>query len=340
MDRPQLMQLPTTGATWDRVLADASRDHGSANIADQDSNHDVYTLAAALACVRANEHCAKARRGVLDAIGTEEGARWLAVGRNLGSYVIAADLLDLRGDGVVDSEGTRVQEWIAGWLTKRLADNHTSTLRAFAPFQSGTNAGAQEGFAYAAVAAYLGDRTALDRAWEAFRVYACDATAPDRGQISLNAAVKDGWAHDGRQPCAVNPAGSRKTVPGGLPGAGGTYRIDGALIGDMRRGGVYQWKPAFTSLPWVGLEGFVPAALILHRAGYPAFEVADRAVLRAHDYLWELRRTTGETRWFDGTRDREIVHLVNVVYGASYPVNDVAGAGRTIGYTTWTHSTR
>ncbi|MGE0160384.1 MAG: fibronectin type III domain-containing protein [Gemmatimonadales bacterium] len=339
LDHAQLMQRPTSGSAWSRVLADAARDPGRANIADQDSNHDVYTLAAALACARDGQHCAKARQGVLDAIGTEAGARWLAVGRNLGAYVIAADILDLRRDGVPNSDGSRVQAWMESWLTKRLLDNNTSVLRTIEPFHASANAAAQEGFVFAAVAAYLDDRAALERVWNAFRTYACDPAAPDDEHIYLDPPVRDGWTHDSQRPCAVNPAGTRKTVAGGLPGAGGTYRIDGALVGDMRRGGVFQWKPGYTSYPWVGLEGFVPAAVILERAGYPAFQIADKAVLRTHEYLWQLRNATGETRWFDGTRAREIVHLVNVVYHASFPVNDVTGGGRTVGYTAWTHPT-
>jgi hypothetical protein len=337
VDPAQLMRRPTSGLAWERMLADAGRDHGRANIADQDSNHDVYTLAAAFVCVRDGRHCDKARQGVLDAIGTESGARWLAVGRNLGAYVIAADVLNMRADGVPDSDGTRVHEWIESWLGKELLENHSSELRAIQPFHSGNNAAVQEGFAFVAVAAYLRRGAALDRAWKAFRAFVCDAGAPDTEQIDLEPAVEDGWAHDVRRPCAVNPSGARKTVPVGLRGAGGTYSVDGALVGDMRRGGVYQWRPAYTSLPWVGLEGLVPAAVILSRAGYPAFEVADRAILRAHEYLWHLRRTTGDPRWFDGTRAREIVHLVNAYYRTSYPVNDVTGGGRTVGYTAWTH---
>jgi hypothetical protein len=100
---------------------------------------------------------------------------------------------------------------------------------------------------------------------------------------------------------------------------------------------VFQWNPVYTSYPWVGLEGMIPAAVVLDRAGYPAFDVADRAVLRTHEFLWELRTSTGDTRWFDGTRSREIVHLVNAAYHTSFPVNDVTGGGRTVGYTAWTH---
>lgn len=336
--REELLQLPTSGAAWDRLLADAGGSPGKADISNQDSNHDVYTLAAALVCVRIGENCDKARRGVLDAIGTEEGGRWLAVGRNLASYVIAADLLGLRADGSLTSAGTRVQEWIESWLTLRLSDNNDwSLLRQFGPFHSSANAAAQEGFAYAAVAAYLGDSRALERAWDAFRTFACDPTGPDRESIYLDPPVRDGWTHDEQAPCAVNPAGTTKRVPSGLPGAGSVRRVDGALVGDMRRGGAFQWEPGYTQYVWVGLEGFVPAAVILERAGYPAFEVADRAVLRTHEYLWHLRSQTGDARWFDGDRAREIVHLVNARYGTSFPVNRATGRGRTVGYTDWTH---
>lgn len=334
----EIAALPTSGAAWDRMVTDAGRDWGSADISNQDSHHDVYTLAGALVCARTGEYCAKARQGVLDAIGTEDDARWLAVGRNLGAYVIAADVLGLRADGTPDSPGTRVEEWMEGWLTKQLKDNNDgTTLRRFGPFHSGANAAAQEGFVYAAVAAYLRDDWALQRAWDAFRTFACDPGAPDREGISLGHAVRDGWAHDDASPCAVNPAGTTKEVPEGSPGAGTVHRIDGALVGDMKRGGTYQWAPGYTSYPWVGLEGFVPAAVVLTRAGHPAFEVGDRAVLRAHEYLWYLRTETGDERWFDGMRARQIVHLVNVVYGTSFPVDDVTGYGRTVGYTDWTH---
>src|SRR5690606_36540119 len=105
MDRYQLMSLPTSGPAWERVVADAERASESAEIADADSDHDVHTMAAALVCVRTQDLCDLARDAVVDAIGTERGGRWLAVGRNLGAYVIAADLLDLRADDDPRSAG-------------------------------------------------------------------------------------------------------------------------------------------------------------------------------------------------------------------------------------------
>jgi len=336
-----LRHLPTTGAAWDRLLADAEADPVTADVADQDSGQDVATLAAALVCARTNspQLCDKARAGVVSAIGTERGGRWLAVGRNLTAYVIAADVMGLRADGDPESAGTRVETWIRGFETERLADNNTGEPIPVIPFASGSNASAQEGAAYVAVAAYLGDRAALERAWDAFRTYLCDPSAPDRERIDLHRGVEAGWAYDDRHPCAVDPAGAAKRVPPGRPGAGQLVQLDGAIINDMARGGDLAWPPGTTQYPWVGLEGLVPAAVMLDRAGYPALTVADGAVLRAVRYLRDLELSTGSGTWFRERRCNEIIQLVNVAYGVHFSVDLPAGGGRTVGYTDWTHAT-
>jgi hypothetical protein len=271
----------------------------------------------------------KARAGVLNAIGTESGARWLAVGRNLAGYVIAADLLGLRADGRSRSEGSRVQAWIASFLTRTLRHNNGDgqiPIRETA-WASGSNASAQEGFVHAAVAAYLGDRAELAWAWDRFRAFACDPARPGGIPLRLSGGVEEGWAHDRHRPCAVNPEGAVREG----------FRIDGAIINDMARGGRFQRPPRYTQYPWVGLQGFVPAALVLHRAGFPAFSVADEAVRRSVDYLWYLRQRTGDEDWFDGRRASEVVHLTNVAYATAYPVHTPVGPGRTVGFTDWTH---
>jgi hypothetical protein len=330
-----------SGTAWTALVNDANRDPGTANVADQDSHHDTYTLAAALVYARTGQstYYAKAKKGILGAIGTEynSGSRWLAISRNLTAYIVSADLLGLRADGNATSDGTKVENWIRSFLTKKLPDNNSSTLRLMRPFGGGSNAEAQEGMCYSAIGAYIHDATTLARAWDAFRTYACDPSAPDRENIDLSKGVAYGWAYDSVHPCAVNPLGTKKIVPSGLPGAGKTERIDGSIINDMRRGGYYQWTPGFTQYPWTGLAGFVPAAVILQRAGYPAFAVADRAVLRSIDYLWWLHSAASYSAWFDGTRGSEVVQLVNHYYGTSYPARKPVAVGHTMGYTDFTH---
>ena len=340
--RDTLSALPDTGAAWTVLRRDAARIPDAAAIADQHSTHDTYTVAAALVCARTGEYCDKAKAQLADAMGSEAGADWLAVGRNLGAYVIAADVMGLRADGNASSLGTRVQTWIASFLTRTdINANRGESMsggRPIAPFASGSNAAAQEGFVHAAVAAYLGDRAALDRSWTAIRAYLCDPTARGTQPIDLRRGVESGWAHDDAAPCAINPKGASKVVPRGRQGAGQRYRIDGAIINDMRRGGDFQWPPGYTQYPWVGIEGLVPAAAILQRQGYPAFDAADRAILRALEFLWYVRERTAQEKWFDGSRAAETVFLVNRVYGMSFPVATPVGAGRLVGYTDWTHA--
>jgi hypothetical protein len=105
----------------------------------------------------------------------------------------------------------------------------------------------------------------------------------------------------------------------------------------MARGSNFRCSPQHTQYPWVGLEGAVPAAVVLGRAGYPSWTVANRALFRAYDYLWYLRQQTGRDAWFDGTRSRDTIVLVNRAYGSSFPVSLPVGAGRTVGFTDWTH---
>ena len=55
-------------------------------------------LATALVAARTDSNKLRARTaaGIMDAIGTERGGRTLALARGLVSYVVAADLIDLR----------------------------------------------------------------------------------------------------------------------------------------------------------------------------------------------------------------------------------------------------
>ena len=367
----EIAQLPTSGPAWETVLESAESDWGEANVADQDSGHDIYTMSGALVCARTGEYCTKTVHELKEAIGTEDGkrSRWLAVGRNMTAYTIAADILRAKG-ALTGQDLEDVNNWLGGFLTRTLPHNNTGEPQEFIPFASGSNASAQEGAVYAAIAVYLGEEAPeiihpqtglaiegtqhIERAWDAFRRYACDQTAPDNEDIVMH--EESGWAFynpAGRKKCGVNPVNASTVIKEypGFPDYPTEMRTDGAIINDMDRGCNPRWEPCHTNYPWVGLEGFVPAAYILHRAGYPAFELQDMAVFRAIDFLWWLDERTGDEDWFlkDGNKGDEIVFLVKAVYGrACNPIDgkdclsewqDAAvGGGRTIGFTDWTHS--
>src|SRR5690606_5605950 len=111
------------------------------------------------------------RQALVSAIGTEGNTRWLAVGRNLLSYTLAADIMGIRPDGNSNSDNTKIYNWLASFLTRKLPDNNTGVLEQLPPYESGSNASAQEGSVYIALAAYTKDKTKLDYVWNRFRLY-------------------------------------------------------------------------------------------------------------------------------------------------------------------------
>ena len=71
-------------------------------------------------------------------------------------------------------------------------------------------------------------------------------------------------------------------------------------------------------------------AQILHRAGYPAWEWEDRALLRAFAWLHDQADypAEGDDEWQPW--------LINAVYGTDFPTVSPARHGKNMGWTDWT----
>ena len=107
LTQSEISALPMTGSAWAAVKAAADGSLGTPRISDQNSAHDIRTLAVALVFARTGDvtYRKKAADAIMSAVGTEAGGRTLALGRNLGGYVIAADLINLKSyDPAKDSQ--------------------------------------------------------------------------------------------------------------------------------------------------------------------------------------------------------------------------------------------
>lgn len=116
----ELAVLPTSGSPWTYLKGVADGDLGLPNLTDQDNKHDVKTLAVALVANRldSDTHRVKARAAILGAMGTERvGAdnSILALGRQLGAYVLAADLIGLSG-----ADDAAFRTWLSAIRTREL----------------------------------------------------------------------------------------------------------------------------------------------------------------------------------------------------------------------------
>ena len=315
VSRQELAALPTSGPAWEGVVS-AANAAGSGNLADQDSNSDVNALAAGLVYARTgdNGYRSKAAQAVMSAIGTESGGRTLALGRNLVSFVIAADLIDLQSyDSSMDG---RFRAWLQKVRSSSIDGKTLVETHEGRPNNWGTHAGASR----AAIAAYLGDRAELARVAQVFKGWLGDRSSYagfNYGDLT--------WQANPSAPVGINPAGAQK----------GGMKVDGALPEEMRRGGGFSTTPGGTGYPWGGLEGAVVTAEILHRQGYDAWNWQNQALRRGVQFLYDLDRQQGG--WWVSNDDEYVPWMINDVYGTSFPVSAEIGEGKNMGFTNWTH---
>jgi hypothetical protein len=308
----ELACLPTSGVAWEQLKAVADQESGQPDLGDQNDNTNVAVLAKALVYARTGK--LQYRDDVVAALriitfgNTEVGA--LALGRELAAYVIAADLIALANyDPDLDAQ---FRDKLRELLSKKLDARTLQSTHEDRPNNWGTHAGASR----AAVAVYLGDAAELERAAQVFKGW-----LGDRNSYAGFTYGRLSWQADPHKPVGINPKGAMKEG----------HSIDGAQPEEMRRGGKFRWPPKETGYAWEGLQGALVQAEILHRAGYPAWEWEDRALLRAVQFLYDIDwEPEGDDEWQPW--------LVNYAYDTAFPATTPARPGKNMAWTDWTHS--
>lgn len=317
------------GRAWERLEAAADGELEIANMAGYTANHDVETLAVALVYARTGEEAYrdKAAQAIRATMGTEytglqkgpdseQGALAVIVGRNLVSYVIAADLIGLaQYDPQLDAE---FRAWIEGLLREEWPDGSLVSEDE----RRANNHGRMAGASRAAVAVYLGDEEELSRAAMIFKGMLGDREIYTGFDFDEDVS----WQADPALPVGINPPGAVKE----------DLAIGGALPEEMRRGCSFQLPPCPTSYPWEALQGIVVEANILHRQGFDVWEWQDQAILRAVQFLYELQQEYEDDPWWAEGDDTWVPWLINDVYSTDFPT-DVARMGKNMGWTDWTH---
>lgn len=311
----EIAALPTAGDAWMNLLSGAQGACGAVDLADRDADTNVCVMAKALVYARTGE--ATYAADVLGAIGeivtapTYDG-RALALGRELAAYVIAADLVDLAS--LAPELDLSFRDALRDLLSTYTRDGPENLVvcHEIRPNNWGTHCGASR----AAVAAYLGDAVELARVAQVFKGWLGDRSSYvgfSFGDLS--------WQCDPGRPVGINPSGCTRDG----------YDVGGVLPDDQRRGGSFTWPAPRENYVWEALQGALVQAVILERAGYPAFEWEDRALLRAVTWLHDVAEypAEGDDTWQ--------THVVNHVYGSSFPVVVPSRAGKNVGWTDWTH---
>jgi hypothetical protein len=257
----------------------------------------------------------------MSAIGTERvGANnsILALGRQLGAYVLAADLISLDG-----ADDARFRDWLAAMRTAQLGGHGRWVTLIGTHEDSMNNWGAFAGAARIAASLYLGDSADVARAARVARGFLGDAASWSAWQpLTAEGAT---WACD--------PA---TRIPINAPCVLNGIDVGGAIVADISRGGPLAWPPAEPGVSYTleSLQGLVLQVELLSRNGYPdAWQWSSAALLRTA-LLVNRSAAAGGEGWDGASVNAHLPWILNARYGLSIPTRP-AGFGRTFGFTDW-----
>src|SRR3989338_4556539 len=310
----EIAKLPASGSAWSNLQSDADSSFGSPNLADQDTRHNIRTMAAALVYARMGQESyrSKAANAIKSAMGTETAARSLAIGRNLAAYVIAADLIDLKI--YRPSDDAQFRSWLSSMRTRDFDGRTLISCHEDRPNNWGTMCGASR----IAADLYLNDNADLQKAVQVFQGYLGNRSSYAGFKFATDAFS---FMCDTSSPRPINPPGCIKDG----------HDLSGAPVDDIQRAGPYKWLPGFTDYAWGGFSAAIAQAEMLHRAGYDSYNWENQAVLRGIRFLNEVvnfsqSNATTWTTW-----------VVNRAYNTNYSTSSTSISNRLISYTDWTH---
>jgi hypothetical protein len=328
----ELAGLPTDREAFDRLRSSADGSIEAGDVSDQDSDGPSKVMAAALVAVTLNDERLRGhvRDALLSLIGTEDGStgghpdrnRPLGIGRNLPGFVIAADLIDLRS--LDSSADRRFRSWLDQLRTKRVRGADRSLVEA-EPLDH-SNWGAYQSAAMTAANLYLDDRSAIDRSAHILRGWLGDPQGSQEW-------VYDTDRHDYSWQChypdidrflPVNPSGCDRDG----------FDLSGIIPIDMQRGGGFRVPPRFTRYPRESLHGRTVQGELLHRAGFPVWEWAERAFWRIAERQ-RIMAQSFDPGWYEPRF--ACYWIIAKRYDAHLPL-EAPAVGRSVVGVDWTHA--
>lgn len=295
------MALPMSGAAWNALGARANQSANSPSVDDQDDPDNVTVLAKALIVARTGDSAKYAQ--VVTALTLVQASgvdRALALGRELGAYVLAADLIGYRDPAFVS--------WVARMRTVSTSGGPSSLVACHnqRPQNWGTHCGASRVIADL----YLGDTADLALAIRTWRGF-----LGDRSQYASFSYGSTAWQCNTSQPVGINPAGCVK--------AG--VSVDGVIADDQRRAGTSPPNVTCENYVHEALQGIVLTGAVLERAGYPFFDWSDEAVVRAYEWLHDVADcpASGDDTFAPFAVD----HFAGTSFAGSAPSNPGKNAG-------------
>jgi hypothetical protein len=391
--------LPITGETgcdtncataWNKIL-DYADDAVSPDITDNENNHDVVAFANALVWAGSGATSTlgpdnstmigrERARSLINAVVGQSynpaahGSTALSVGRNLLSYVLAANVINLDNyddPNTTGDDNDMFRDWILevaetedGWT----GGGNTGTLQEFHEHEP-NNWGAMIGASRMAVEMYLGvapgsaHRSHMIAAKQVFRGFLGNDTAYNFDTADFGGAGSNedySWHADyGTGDLeAIGPVGATSDSHS----VDGCFAEDAARIGDSSEcsccpddpvASIEYWddyldrtSTCATGYPWESMQGMTMQAHLLTRCQWGGFTWESSAINRAGSWLYEVYGIRAEDTnngvvcqsGASASDDTWVPHILEAYYQPSYLTGLLTyggKAGKNCGFADW-----
>lgn len=346
----ELASLPTSGAAWTFLNAQANATWSALSLANQNSYDQSKVLGAALVWRKTGRSNTTLRNKIISAINTAQGtesiANQLALYRTVGGYAMAAAMIELSPAALMTGGSQTYGDWFQSLVMQTATGGQDNDRMDWCTTRLAHNWAAYARWSWLCVANFRGataDVATIEKTYRAFCGDISDHVFTGTTPAYDQAKTESDWATVGypTRQGAINPLSSDKRSgfqvedgSRGLSGSGdgwsgsdsepwlsaGAGSQPVALDGNDH-GMIYQYG---------ALDGNTATAILLYHLGYPnSFGVANDALKRNLDWC---DRHGGRVNLVDAQANNYT--LSNHVYGTSYAASpDVTS--RAFGYTNW-----
>lgn|GEM_PF-3074884 len=311
ISRDNLMALPTSGTAWNTIKSSADAS-AIPDLCNQDNKADVNALAAGIVYARTGNVAYKTK--VVDLItkaiaSQKDGCTnaILAMGRQLGGYVLAADFANYRDPSFTT--------WLTGILSRNVGGHGRWNVLRFTAYDSASNWGVHALSSTTTADIFLNRTADIAKDWEVFSAYG----RPQGWPFNKASSYNEQWScvstnSTGKLPIAINSS----CVKSGID-------LDGAPVEDSSRSAF----GSYSTYIHESLQGYAVMAQLFERTGLNGWTVNNSQVCRAAKFGARAGRLN------DNGVSYFVAFMANRFCGLTLPTKTPTSGGRMFGFSDW-----
>jgi len=308
ISRSDLMSLPTSGAAWDAVKASADA-NASPDLCNQDNKADVNALAAGIVYARTGDAAYKTKAVSLinQAMQSQRNGcnnAILAMGRQLGGYVLAADFAGYRDPAFL--------AWLETIVTQEVGGHSRWHQLRFTAYDSASNWGVHALASVTTVDIFLNRTADIDKDWQTFASYG----VAYGGQFNTASSFNEDWS------CHPVKVKDKLPIAINTPCIKSGINLDGAPVEDSSRSAF----SSYSTYIHESLQGYAVMAQLWSRTGREGWTVNNGQVCRAAQF----GNRAGKLN--DSSVSYFVAHMANKFCGLNLPTKSPTSGGRMFGF--------